>query len=125
GAPASRLGGGCLRAFPRLSRRDPEVAQVAGVLASLDGLAPLDAPLPLEEFGDLLDGALAVPAEPGPEVRQGKVFVGELHQALGLPFRLVVIPGLVEQGFPVPPRADPILSDEERTRLHAQQPPEG
>src|SRR5262249_7321945 len=42
------------------------------------------------------------------------------HQALGLPFRLVAIPGLVEQGFPAPPRADPILLDDERRRLHAQ-----
>jgi hypothetical protein len=121
-APAAVLARGFLRAFLRLCRRDASVEQVAGVLASLDALAPLDAPLTLDEFADLLDVVLALPSEPGPEARQGKVFVGELTQSLGLPFRLVVLPGLVEQGFPVPPRADPILADEERARLHAQVP---
>ncbi len=94
--------------------------QVAALLAGFEALAPLETPLSLEEFGELLDAALAAPAEPGPEARQGKVFVGELHQALGLPFRLCAIPGLVEQGFPAPPRGDPILGDDERRLLHAQ-----
>jgi ATP-dependent helicase/DNAse subunit B len=118
-APATPLARGFLRVFLRLCRRDPETEQVAAILASLETLAPLATPLSLEEFADLLDAALDAPVEPGPEPRQGKVFVGELHQALGLPFRLAVIPGLVEQGFPVPPRVDPILSDEERRRLAA------
>jgi ATP-dependent helicase/nuclease subunit B len=117
--PAAQLARGFLRVFLRLCRRDPETEQVGAVLASLESLAPLAAPLSLEEFGDLLDAALDIPVEPSPEPRHGKVFVGELHQALGLPFRLVVIPGLVEQGFPVPPRVDPILSDDERRRLAA------
>ena len=121
-APATQLARGLLRAFLRLCRRDPESDGIAALLAGFDVLAPLGTPLTLDEFAELLDAALASPAEPGPETRAGKVFVGALHQALGLPFRLVAIPGLVEQGFPVPPRPDPILLDEERARLHAQVP---
>jgi ATP-dependent helicase/nuclease subunit B len=121
-APAAALARGLLRAFLRLCRRDPDAEQVAALLSSFDALAPLATPLTLDEFAELLDAALAVPAEPGPEPRHGRVFVGELHQALGLPFRVVVVPGLVEQGFPVPPRADPILLDDERALLHAQRP---
>jgi ATP-dependent helicase/nuclease subunit B len=119
-APAAELASGFLRAFRRLCRRGDEAEQVAGHLASLEALAPLATVLSLEEFAELLDAVLDAPVEPGPEPREGKVFVGELHQALGLPFRLAVIPGLVEQGFPAPPRADPILLDDERRRLHAQ-----
>jgi len=116
-APATALAKALLRVYLRLCRRDPETVAVAGILAGFDALAPLGTPLSLEEFAELLDGALAAPADVGPEARAGKVFVAELHQALGLPFRLVVIPGLVEQGFPAPPRPDPILLDEERARL--------
>jgi hypothetical protein len=116
-APATALAQALLRVYLRLCRRDPETLAVAGILAGFAALAPLGTPLSLEEFAELLDGALAAPADAGPEARAGKVFVGELHQALGLPFRLVVIPGLAEQGFPAPPRPDPILLDEERARL--------
>jgi ATP-dependent helicase/nuclease subunit B len=121
-APAQTLARGLLRAFLRLCRRDGEAEPVAGLLSSFDALGPLAAPLGLDEFAVLLEAALLAPVEPGPEPRHGKVFVGELRQALGLPFRLVVLPGLVEQGFPAPPRQDPILLDEERELLHAQQP---
>jgi hypothetical protein len=120
--PAASLARALLRAFLRLCRRDAEADAVAAILAGLEALRPLGTPLGLDEFAELLDAALAVPVDPGPESRAGRVFVGELHQALGLPFRLVVIPGLVEQGFPAPPHPDPILLDEERQRLHAQRP---
>ncbi|HEV8309354.1 MAG TPA: PD-(D/E)XK nuclease family protein [Methylomirabilota bacterium] len=121
-APAATFARGLLRAFLRLCRGDPEAEPIVGLLASFETLAPLATPLTLEEFAELLEAALAVPAEPGLETRQGKVFVGELHQALGLPFQWVVIPGLVEQGFPASPRTDPILLDEERRLLEAQIP---
>ncbi|MGE5345958.1 MAG: hypothetical protein ACM3JH_08395, partial [Acidithiobacillales bacterium] len=38
--------------------------------------------------------------------------------ARGLLFDLVLVPGLVEQSFPRPSRPDPLLFDEERSRLH-------
>src|SRR5262249_55511693 len=72
-APVAVLARALLRAFQRLYRRDPEAEQVAGLLASFDALAPLEAPLALDEFAELLDVALAAPAEPGPGAtpRQG------------------------------------------------------
>jgi hypothetical protein len=45
--------------------------------------------------------------------------VAGLMTSRGLPFRVVVIPGLVEGSFPSPVRQDPILLDRERASLNA------
>jgi ATP-dependent helicase/DNAse subunit B len=122
GAPAAALARGLLRAFLRLCRRDEEAGEIAGLLASFEALVPLATPLGLDEFAELLDVALAGPSALAGETREGKVLVAEAHQALGLPFRLVAIPGLVEQSFPAAPRPDAILGDDDRARLWAQVP---
>lgn len=49
---------------------------------------------------------------------RGPVVAG-LMTSRGLPFKVVVIPGLVEGSFPAPPRQDPILLDGERAALNA------
>ncbi len=41
-----------------------------------------------------------------------------LMQARGVPFRAVILPGLVERSFPQPPLPDPIVLDHERARLN-------
>ncbi len=48
----------------------------------------------------------------------GGVEVEDLMQVRGVPFDVVVLPGLVEQGFPKVPRQDPLLLDEERRILN-------
>jgi ATP-dependent helicase/nuclease subunit B len=118
-APAATLARGLLRAFVRLSRRD-DAEPIGALLATFQALEAIPVPLDLDAFSDLLDAALDAPAQPAPTPRRGRVFVGELSQALGVAFRVLFIPGLVEQSFPAPPRADPILLDAERALLHAQ-----
>ncbi len=56
--------------------------------------------------------------------QRGKVFVGELEKSRGLGFRAVIIPGLVEKGFPQVGRQDPILLDAERHVLAAKAGPD-
>jgi hypothetical protein len=48
---------------------------------------------------------------------RGPVVAG-LMNSRGLPFKAVVMPGLVEGSFPAPPRQDPILLDGERASLN-------
>jgi ATP-dependent helicase/nuclease subunit B len=51
--------------------------------------------------------------------RSGRVVVSSLSAAAGMPFKLVLIPGLVERSFPQPARQDPVLLDREREALGA------
>jgi len=50
------------------------------------------------------------------ELRDG-VFIGSLDVARGIPFRAVIIPGLVEGKFPRTFRQDPLLLDAERQHI--------
>jgi RecB family exonuclease len=71
-----------------------------------------------EELGDLLSGLMEEVRIPWKAPEGGGVEVSDLMQARGVPFDLVVLPGLVEQGFPRLPRPDPLLLDEERRILN-------
>jgi RecB family exonuclease len=124
-APVADLARALLRAFVRLCRRDAGTERIETLLGGLQGLAAIPTALDLLEFGQVLDAALEAPAETGPEDLTGRVFVGPLGPGLGLPFRLVFIPGLAEQGFPGAPRADPILTEAERKLLHRLASPAG
>ncbi len=69
-------------------------------------------------FSDLMEEAKIPWDVPEP----GGVEVSDLMQARGVPFDVVVLPGLVEQGFPRAPRPDPLLLDEERRILNGRYP---
>jgi ATP-dependent helicase/DNAse subunit B len=45
------------------------------------------------------------------------VFIGDLMSARGIPFRGVIVPGMVERLFPLTHRQDPVLLDHERQYL--------
>ena len=62
---------------------------------------------------ELLDQSSLSPAG----FQRGRVFIGDLFRARGLGFRAVIVPGMVEKGFPAQGRQDPILLDSERSRL--------
>jgi hypothetical protein len=91
-------------------------------LAALDALSGLDAlgepPMPdrfRARVRDLLDDARpAVGA-----FERNEPAVVSLMAARGVPFDLVIVPGLVEKSFPQPARQDPILLDAERDQLAA------
>ena len=115
--PVATLARRLATTFRRLVRPSPEAGMVLGALAGLEALADLAPRVTLDSLWALVDDALAAPAEAGPEAVDGRVFVGELGQALGLDFPLLILPGLVEGAFPAAIRQDPILLDDERRRL--------
>src|SRR5207244_3408878 len=78
-----------------------------------------DEAVTFETFAGLLEDLLAERSPPADVYRTGRVIVSSLGGALGLPFQLVLIPGLVERSFPAPARQDPILLDAERDALNA------
>lgn len=70
------------------------------------------------ELEDFLTGLMEEVRIPWKAPEAGGVEVSELMQARGVPFDVLVLPGLVEQGFPRVPRPDPLLLDEERRILN-------
>jgi len=72
-----------------------------------------------EELGALLSGLMDEVRIPWKAEALGGVEVSDLMQARGVPFEVMALPGLVEQGFPRVPRPDPLLLDEERRILNA------
>jgi len=71
-----------------------------------------------EELGELLSGLMDEVRIPWKASELGGVELSDLMQARGVPFEVMVLPGLVEQGFPRVPRPDPLLLDEERRILN-------
>jgi ATP-dependent helicase/DNAse subunit B len=71
-----------------------------------------------DELGPLLTELMEEVKIPWKTEGSGGVEVEELMQVRGVPFDVMVLPGLVEQGFPRVPRQDPLLLDEERRILN-------
>jgi len=94
--------------------------------AAEDALAALDTLSGLDELGEpptpdvfrarvrdlLADARPAIGA-----FERNEPTVVSLMAARGVPFDLVIVPGLVEKSFPQPARQDPILLDAERDKL--------
>jgi RecB family exonuclease len=109
----------CAAAAELLKRLAGEGDERDRVLDLLRGLGALDAAgrdLPLERFASLCESALAASRMPAAGIRPlvRGVLVADLMSARGVPFDVVVVPGLVERQFPAPPREDPVLLDDER-----------
>ena len=75
-----------------------------------------------DELEALLSGLMEEVKIPWKAPEAGGVEVSDLMQARGVPFDVMVLPGLVEQGFPRVPRPDPLLLDEERRILNERYP---
>jgi ATP-dependent helicase/nuclease subunit B len=75
-----------------------------------------------DELEALLSGLMDEVKIPWKAPEAGGVEVSDLMQARGVPFDVLVLPGLVEQGFPRVPRPDPLLLDEERRILNERYP---
>lgn len=78
-----------------------------------------DAPTPrLEDWAKAVSQALATQTDRlSPTGQTNGVFIGELSAARGVRFRAVIIPGMVDGGFPRSVRQDPLLLDAERQHL--------
>ena len=91
-------------------------------LAALDTLSGLDAlgepPTP-DRFRARVRDLLADARPAVGAFERNEPAVVSLMAARGVPFDLVIVPGLVEKSFPQPARQDPILLDAEREKLAA------
>lgn len=128
-----------IRRLSALPDRAQFAALLGGLLRALLGLAHLpegergvvvamarparecvdDEEVSFEAFAAMTGELLGQRLSPTDVYRSGRVIVGSLHAAFGLPFRLVLIPGLVERSFPPPLAQDPVLLDPEREALNA------
>ncbi len=91
-------------------------------LAGLDRLAAAGEELGLGTLGEaveLLAAALDRAPDEDRDGDRGGALVADLMRARGLPFDLVVLPGMVEGRFPRRAHTDPLLSDRERRALNA------
>src|SRR5437588_8800909 len=110
---------GLVRALQTVESLDVDDKNAVQALASVAGAKLEDEEVTFETFAGLLEDLLAERSPPADVYRTGRVIVSSLGGALGLPFQLVLIPGLVERSFPAPARQDPILLDAERDALNA------
>lgn len=113
------LMGGLIRALASVARLVEGDRAIVKTLADIAKQSVADEVVSLETFETLLEDLLAERIPPSGVYRSGRVTVGSLRGALGLPFKVVFIPGLVERSFPPPPRQDPIMLDHEREGLNA------
>jgi superfamily I DNA/RNA helicase len=105
-------------AFTSIVEPDNETAQV---LRAVKQLAEIDAidPAPSQAaFYELAKEALQAPIESGTRFQRSGPAVLDLMAGRGIPFKMVVIPGMVEKIFPPVMRQDAVLLDEERRALN-------
>lgn len=106
-----------LRLFTTYSAPSPSRDQVCDLFTRLRQLTMLTESLSLREWSTALtEVLLTTPEVTEPDTRPG-VFVSDLATVSSLPFRAVIVPGLIEGHFPHPVRQDPFLLDVERQHL--------
>ncbi|HKY31456.1 MAG TPA: PD-(D/E)XK nuclease family protein [Candidatus Polarisedimenticolia bacterium] len=104
-----------LRRFvPRALGPEP----VERALSALGALDEITSPVSLEEFLERARAAIEAQSDPEGEFEKSGIFVGGVMDARLLSFDAAAVVGLVERGFPAPPRQDPILLDAEREELN-------
>lgn len=106
-APFAALLGGLLRALLALTQLPEGERGVVVAMARPARECVDDEEVSFEAFAAMAGELLGQRLPPSDVYRSGRVIVGSLHAAFGLPFRLVLIPGLVERSFPPPLAQDP------------------
>jgi RecB family exonuclease len=105
-------------AFTKLIRPSEDRDDVLRAINELNVLESLKPGPDRSLLGRLVEAALQNgTAAQATRVDDGTVLTA-LMQARGLPFRAVIVPGLIERVFPQPPSLDPILLDHERVQLN-------
>jgi ATP-dependent helicase/nuclease subunit B len=90
---------------------------VIEVVADLAGLASVSPRAAWTDVERVIEARFEWERVPMTPPSTGGVHIGVLDAMAGLPFRLVVVPGLVEGGYPGVLRPDPFLLDPEREEL--------
>ena len=107
-----------LRLYRAYSGPTVHTDQVEELLLDLAQLDLTDShsmsPPSLEDWATTVSQALATPH---PTCQTDGVFIGDLAAARGVHFRAIIIPGMVDGGFPRSIRQDPLLLDAERQHL--------
>ncbi|MCX8118162.1 MAG: exodeoxyribonuclease V subunit gamma [Desulfobacterota bacterium] len=93
----------------------PHIRQALFSLAGLDLLAP---PASSREFIRLVSEALERSSVPLGRFQRNGPIIAHLMALRGVPFKMVIVPGLVEKSFPPVVRQDAILLDQERRALN-------
>lgn len=106
-----------LRLFTTYSSPSPAWGQVCDMFERLRQLTMLNESLSLREWSTALTEVLLTTPEVTEQDSRPGVFVSDLATVSGLPFRAVIVPGLIEGHFPYPVRQDPFLLDAERQHL--------
>jgi hypothetical protein len=99
---------------------DDAAEAALAALDTLSGLDELGEPPTPERFRARVRDLLADARPAIGAFERNEPAVVSLMAARGVPFDLVIVPGLVEKSFPQPARQDPILLDAEREQLAAQ-----
>lgn len=84
----------------RLFRLSRAQEQLEATLKGIQALSRLSLTVTREDFTSILPELLAEQKVPGEKYEPGGVEVADLMQARGVSFDVLVLPGLVEQGFP-------------------------
>lgn len=113
------LMGGLLRALQSMAALQGDDRAAIQALATATREDVADEEVGFETLARLVEDLLAERLPPTDVYRSGRVVVSSLSAAAGLPFKLVLIPGLVERSFPPPVQQDPVLLDPEREALGA------
>lgn len=106
-----------LRLFTTYSSPSPAGDQVCAMLERFHQLTMLNESLSLREWSTTLTEVLLTTPEVTERDTRPGVFISDLATVSGLPFRTVIIPGLIEGHFPHTVRQDPFLLDAERQHL--------
>jgi len=93
------------------------IQSVVDAVRSLGDLDALGVAVKLETFRPLVETALTGESVRAEKFEQG-LFVGTLLPARGVPFRVVIAPGMLDGAFPRGARQDPILLDRERSAIN-------
>jgi ATP-dependent helicase/DNAse subunit B len=95
----------------------PSMQKVIDEIEKLSSHDFLGEEIELDFFFQAVESALTSSREEAGSFGKEGVFIGDLMSARGIPFRGVIVPGMVERLFPLMHRQDPVLLDRERQYL--------
>lgn len=95
-----------------------DVEEVSVRLDALAALGALDGEVTLDDFIEAVEDQLAAARSPSTRYERGGVLVTDLMKARGLDLDVIVLPGMVEGGFPRRAAEDCILLDRDRMQIN-------
>lgn len=101
----------------RLFAPSEALQKIADEIEKLAAYDALEEEIDLERFAQGLESALTSARDGVGSFGKEGVFIGDLMSARGIPFKGVIVPGMVERLFPLKHRQDPVLLDRERQYL--------